>query len=79
LKKIITLGIGIEKKIYYSGPGGIGIENSFRFRTLPKRTDPEYLNDTNNAGYWHPIESLDCIIGQFHWSDLEGINQSNGL
>jgi hypothetical protein len=34
LKKNITLGIGIEKKIYDSGPGGIGNENSSRFRTL---------------------------------------------
>jgi hypothetical protein len=37
LKKIITLGI--EKNIYDSGPGGIGIENSSRFRTLAMTPD----------------------------------------
>jgi hypothetical protein len=40
-------------------------------------TDPEYCNETNNAEYKHPIKTLDCRIGGFHWSDLEGINKSN--
>ena len=41
------------------------------------RGHPEYLNDTNNAGFYHPIKTLDFRIGRLHWSDLEGINQSN--
>jgi hypothetical protein len=69
------VGIGISrprdragsglKKIYKSGPGGIGIEKKIMSRdragsglkTHPvlehclQRTDPEYLNDTNNAVY----------------------------
>ena len=27
--------------------------------TDPQRKDPEYLNDTNDAGYKHPIKTLD--------------------
>ena len=45
--------------------------------TDPQRTDPEYLNNSNNAGYKHTIKTMDCRIGRFHWSDSEEINQSN--
>jgi hypothetical protein len=45
--------------------------------TDPQRTYLEYLNDTNNAGYWDPIKTMDCRKGRFNWSDLEGINKSN--
>jgi hypothetical protein len=44
--------------------------------TDPQKTNPEYLNDTNNAGYEHPIKTRDSRIGRFHWSDLEWINNS---
>ena len=43
----------------------------------PLFTDRDYLNNTNNAGYYHPIKTLDCRIGQFHWSDLKVNNRLN--
>jgi hypothetical protein len=38
--------------------------------TDPQSTEPQYLNDTNNARYKHSIKTLDCEIGRFHWSNL---------
>ena len=43
----------------------------------PQLTYRDYLNDTNTVGNQDLIKTLDCRIGQFYWSDLEGINQSN--
>jgi hypothetical protein len=34
--------------------------------------DRDCFNDSNNAGYWHSIKTLDCRISRFHWSDLGG-------
>jgi hypothetical protein len=39
--------------------------------------DRDYLNDTNDAEYWHQIKPVDCKISRFHWPDLEGIQTSN--
>ena len=50
--------------------------NPFGIRA-PLFTDRDYLNNTNNAGYYHPIKTLDCKKGQFHWSDLEVNNRLN--
>jgi hypothetical protein len=45
--------------------------------TDSQRTDPEYLNDTNVAGYLQAIKTLNCRKSRFHSSDLDKINQSN--
>jgi hypothetical protein len=37
--------------------------------TDPQSTEPEYLNDTNNARYEHRIKTPHFGIGRFHWSD----------